>query len=417
MLIQQIDAIQLLDSRAIPTIEAIVTLDNGISAAAMVPSGASTGTYEAHELRDEGISYRGKSVNKAIQNIRTEINSVIIGIPATEQRQIDQAMIQLDGMPNKSRLGANAILSVSIAVARAAAKATDKPLFAYLSQNNQYSLPLPEIQIIGGGKHGNNALDIQDILIVCPQAGSLQEVFEITFDVYYAVADLLKARGLYSGMADEGGFYPRFRTHIEAIETVIEGVSKAGYKAGEQVVLSLDVAANNLCREERYHFALEGLQYSPEEFRSLMAKWCQDYPIRFLEDPLHEDDWQGWKELKSQLDPNLKLIGDDLFVTNKNRIQMGAESESANACLIKPNQIGTVSETLESIALVQELGWQPIVSARSGETEDPFIAHLAVGTNTGMIKVGSLPTCARTTKWNELLRISRQVETLAWTAK
>jgi enolase len=417
MLIQQIDAIQLLDSRAFPTIEAIVTLDNGIAATAMVPSGASTGTYEAHELRDRGKSYRGKSVEKAIDNIRNEISNALGGMPATAQKQIDEAMIQLDGTLNKSRLGANAILAVSMAVARAASQATGKPLYAYLSQDHRYSLPLPEIQIIGGGKHGNNALDIQDILIVCPQAGSLQEVFEMTFDVYYAVAELLKMRGLYSGMADEGGFYPRFRSHAEAIETVIEGISNAGYKVGGQIVLSLDVAANNLYRDGQYHFPLEGVQYAPEEFRSLMARWCRDYPIRFLEDPLHEDDWKGWNMLKSELDPNLKLIGDDLFVTNKQRIRRGAESESANACLIKPNQIGTITETLESIALVQELGWQPIVSARSGETEDPFITHLAVGTNTGMIKVGSLPTCARTTKWNELLRISRQVETMAWTAK
>ncbi|MDH3652605.1 MAG: phosphopyruvate hydratase, partial [Saprospiraceae bacterium] len=407
MIIKQIEALQVLDSRGIPTVEATITLENGTSASAMVPSGASTGTHEALELRDGVSSYRGKTVHGAISAIEGEIQDALKGFPISNQPMIDQCMINLDGTHKKARLGANAILAVSLAAARTAAFALNKPLYHYLSEDGKYTLPLPEIQIIGGGKHGNNALDLQDIMVVCPEAESLERVFEITFDVYNAVGDILKGRNLYSGLADEGGFFPQFDSHRQAFDTVVEGIEAAGYRPGVDVLLSLDVAANNLYRDGHYYLQLEDVRYSSGEFCELVADWCKAYPIGYLEDPVHEDDWNSWSALRATLDESILLVGDDLFVTNEARIRQGIDQKAANAALIKPNQIGTLTEAMDCLRVVQEAGWQSIVSARSGETEDPFIAHLAVGTKAGMIKVGALATCARTSKWNELLRISK----------
>lgn len=412
MKIRSIDAFQIFDSRGNPTLEAEVTLQNGAVGRGLVPSGASTGQFEALELRDGDPSrFRGKSVFQAIENVRGEIARELTGRDVFDQRGLDEAMIALDGTPAKSRLGANAILGVSMALADAAAKARELPLFRSLGHGT--TLPLPEIQILGGGAHAHWRIDIQDFLVIATGATSYQETLEITSNVFHAAGDILKSRGALFGAADEGGYWPEFATNEEGLATFAEAVEAAGYTLGREASLSLDIAASDLYDPESrtYRFALEDRTFTSGEFVDLLAGWCRDYRIASIEDPAADTDWEGWKRFSNQCGNSVQIVGDDLFTTNLARIREGIRQGSANAVLIKLNQIGTVTETIDAIRLTQEAGWAPIVSARSGETEDAFIAHLAVATDAGQLKVGSFCRSERMAKWNECLRIGRALGT------
>ena len=363
----------------------------------MVPSGASTGQFEALELRDGESRFRGQSVFNAVRNIHNEIGPALNGTDVSEQEKIDHCMIELDGTDNKSRLGANAILGVSMATARAAAVFQGKTLFDYLGHGQGCLLPLPEIQIIGGGAHANRRIDVQDFLLVAHGAKSYAESLEMTFNVYHATGDMFKARNRFYGLADEGGFWPVFEKNEDVFATFLEAIERAGYAPGKDVSISLDIAASDLYNEKSgtYRFSLEDKTFSSAEFADLMISWCEKYPVISLEDAMADTDWKGWEKVYNALGRKVQLIGDDLFTTNISRIKRGIEKSAANAVLIKPNQIGTVTETLEAIRLTQEAGWLPVVSARSGETEDAFISHLAVASNAGQLKVGSFARSER----------------------
>jgi enolase len=412
MKIQSVDAYQIFDSRGNPTIEAEVVLENGARGAGLVPSGASTGQYEALEMRDgDKARFRGKSVFKAIANVRGEIAKAVAGLDAADQRKLDEVLIALDGTPEKRRLGANAILGVSMAAANAAARAKGVELYEHLGAGEGTLLPLPEIQIIGGGAHANWRTDVQDFLLMAVGARDYAETLEITFNVFHATGDLMKERGKYFGCADEGGYWPEFATNEEVFETLVEGIQRAGYTPGKEAALSLDIAASDLYDEQakRYHFRMENRSFTSDEFADLMIAWCEKYPIVSIEDPMADTDWDGWGRVHRAIGGRVQLIGDDLFTTNVARIQDGISRGVANSVLIKLNQIGTVTETIEAIRLTQKAGWAPVVSARSGETEDAFIAHLAVATNAGQLKVGSFTRSERMVKWNECLRIARSL--------
>ncbi|MFT5465346.1 MAG: enolase [Verrucomicrobiales bacterium] len=407
MKITEVSALQIFDSRGNPTLEAHVRLDNGIVGRGLVPSGASTGQFEALELRDGTEQFRGKSVFGAVANVEGEIANALRGHDVFDQAAIDQALIDLDSTENKSRLGANAILGVSMAVASAAAGARGVPLFRSLGDGNL--LPLPEIQLLGGGAHANWRTDVQDFMIVAIGAISYREALEMTFNVYHAAGDILDERGLRFGLADEGGFWPEFKSNEEAFEICLRAIERAGYTPGEDIALSLDIAASDLFDGESYLFRSEDRKFDPDGFANLMIEWTERYPIISLEDPLADTEFDAWRQLNEAIGHRVQLIGDDLFTTNPKRIAEGIDRGLANAVLIKLNQIGTVTETLESIRLTQEAGWQPVVSARSGETEDAFISHLAVATNAGQLKVGSFARSERMAKWNEVLRIEREL--------
>ncbi|HSY42993.1 MAG TPA: phosphopyruvate hydratase [Candidatus Acidoferrum sp.] len=412
MKITFISARQVFDSRGHPTIETEVVLANGMHGRGSVPSGASTGQFEALELRDgDPKRFRGKSVYQAIANVQEIIAPALQGRDVFDQNALDEAMIALDGTTNKSRLGANAILSVSMAAANAAASARGEPLFAYLGQGSGNLLPLPEIQILGGGAHANWRTDVQDFLLIATGARSFAEVMEITHNVYHAAADILKERGNFFGVADEGGYWPEFKTNEEALQLMVEAIERAHYEPGRDAAISLDIAASDLFDEKTgtYHFKLEQRQFSNAEFAMLLEDWCGRYPIVSIEDPMADTDWNGWQMIFKRLGARLQIIGDDLFTTNLRRIQAGIEKGIANAVLIKLNQIGTVTETMKAIRLTQEAGWLPVVSARSGETEDAFISHLAVATNAGQLKVGSFSRSERMAKWNEVIRIESEL--------
>ncbi|HUA37825.1 MAG TPA: phosphopyruvate hydratase [Candidatus Sulfopaludibacter sp.] len=412
MKIASLSACQVFDSRGNPTIETVVTLANGMRGRGTVPSGASTGRFEAWELRDaDPTRFRGKSVFKAIANVQDVIAPALRGRDVFDQRGLDEAMMALDGTPNKSRLGANAILGVSMAAAQAAAATRGEPLFAYLGQGQGNLLPLPEIQILGGGAHANWRTDVQDFLLIATGARSFAEVMEITHNVYHAAGDILKQRGKYFGVADEGGHWPEFQTNEEPLQLLVEAIERAGYQPGRDAALSLDIAASDLFDEKtgKYRFALERRNFSSSEFAALLADWCARYPIISIEDPMADMDWAGWQMIFKALGRRVQVIGDDLFTTNLERIRTGIHKGVANAVLIKLNQIGTVTETIAAIRLTQEAGWLPVVSARSGETEDAFIAHLAVATNAGQLKVGSFSRSERMAKWNEVIRIEREL--------
>jgi len=409
MKISAIDAFQIYDSRGFPTLEVRVVLDNGSAGSGLVPSGASTGQFEAWELRDGKDGFLGKSVFRAIGHVRGEIAGRLRGMDAADQQGIDQAMIELDGTPNKHRLGANAVLGVSMAVARASAAARRQPLFEYLGGGKGCLLPLPEIQLIGGGAHAAWRTDVQDFLLIAVGAESYAETLEMTFNVYHTAGRLLRERGKLTGVADEGGFWPNFSSHREILDFTVEAIESAGYTAGRDLAISLDMAASDLFDTEtgQYRLALDQASYTPAEFIALQEGWCRDYPIVSIEDPLADDDWEGWVNFTRKLGKKIQVVGDDLFTTNPARIRQGIEQGAANAVLIKLNQIGTVSETLEAIRLARDAGWNPVVSARSGETEDAFISHLAVASNAGQLKVGSFSRSERMVKWNEVLRIQR----------
>jgi enolase len=406
--IAQVHAFQIFDSRGNPTVQADIILENGIRGHGLVPSGASTGSREALELRDgDPRHFRGKSVNKVIHNVNGEIAHAIRGMDCSDQGNLDETLIRLDGSPNKSRLGANAILAVSMAAAGACAKSQGKLLFECLAGGDGTLLPLPEIQIIGGGAHAQHRTDVQDFLLIAVGAQTYLQSLEMTFGVYNAARVLLADRGKLFGVADEGGFWPEFSNNEEVLAFLLEAIEAAGYKAGKDFQISLDIAATELfdSRTGAYRFAPENRQFTSGQFVDLMVQWCEKYPIISLEDPMAESDWQGWARIAAELGSKIQLVGDDLFCTNLALIQRGIEAGVANAVLIKPNQIGTVTETIQAIRLTQQAGWRPIISARSGETEDAFISHLAVATDAGQLKVGSFSRSERMAKWNEIIRI------------
>lgn len=408
MTIQSVDAYTIFDSRGNPTVEAEIVLTDGSRGRGVAPSGASTGQFEAHELRDcDPNKFRGKSVFKAVENVIQSIAPAIISQDVLEQRTIDQIMIDLDGTPNKSRLGANAILAVSTAVAAAAAESLGVPLYERLGSGTL--LPIPEIQMVGGGAHANWRVDIQDFLLIAMGANSYEETLEITFNTFREIGKIIEEKGRAYGAADEGGYWPEFDSHEDILQTVTDGIRRAGYEPGVDAGIALDVAASDLYDEsaQRYRLRLDGEELTSIQFADKLSRWCDTYPIISLEDPFADVDWDGWKVFFDRWGTGLQIIGDDLFTTNLARIKDGISAGIANAVLIKLNQIGTVSETLDAIELTKSVGWTPVVSARSGETEDAFISHLAVGTSAGQLKVGSFTRSERMVKWNEVLRIAR----------
>ncbi len=412
MIINSIHAYQVYDSRGTPTVEAEIELDTGETGRGTAPSGASTSQFEALELRDgDPARFCGKSVFRAIANVQREIAPALHGWDVRDQAGLDRVLIELDGTPSKSRLGANAILAVSMAAANAAAAALRLPLYDYLGQSHGTLLPLPEIQIIGGGAHANWRTDVQDFMLVPMGAASLQDAFEITFNVHRAAGDLMRRRGTVYGVADEGGYWPEFSTNEAVLQLMTDAIVVAGYKPGHDAAISLDIAASGLydLQTQLYSFRLEGRSFTSSQFVELQVAWCDRYSIVSIEDPMADTDWNGWSAIASSLRDHVQLIGDDLFTTNPARIREGIERDAANAVLIKLNQIGTVTETLDAIKLTQEAGWNPVISARSGESEDTFIAHLAVATNAGQLKVGSFARGERTAKWNEVIRIGRHL--------
>ena len=410
MRIANVHAFQIFDSRGNPTVQADVLLEGGIRGRGLVPSGASTGSHEAVELRDGDPSrFRGKTVQRAVQHVNHEIARAVQGMDSGDQAAIDRVLVELDGTPNKARLGANAILAVSMAVADAAANASGKMLFDSLSAGQGTLLPLPEVQIVGGGAHADHRTDVQDFLLVAMGSRSYLESLEMIFNAYHAAGEALKERKKLFGVADEGGYWPEFSSNEEVLQLLVEAIERAGYAPGRDLAISLDVAASDLFDAQTgvYRFAREDREFSSEQFAELMQGWCEKYPIVSLEDPMSESDWKGWARIYAALGDKIQLVGDDLFCTNLKLIQRGIDSGVANAVLIKLNQIGTVTETLAAIRLTQQAGWLPIISARSGETEDAFISHLAVATNAGQLKVGSFSRGERMVKWNEVIRIEQ----------
>ncbi len=413
--VQAVMAREILDSRGNPTIEAEVTLESGIKGRAAVPSGASTGAHEAVELRDGDASrYLGKGVLHAVENVNTIIAPALIGENACDQRTIDQILINLDGSPNKGQLGANAILSVSLAAARAAAASLGLPLYRYLGGTNACILPVPMMNIINGGAHADNNLDLQEFMIVPAGAESFAKSLRMGVETFHALKSVLKKKGYATGVGDEGGFAPNVKSNEEALELILEAIQKAGYKPGQQVYLALDVAASEFFEENKYHFKKSsGARMDADQVIKLYESWSKQYPIVSIEDGMAEDDWQGWIALTSALGEKIQLVGDDVFVTNLNRLQNGIADGVANSILIKLNQVGTLSETMDTIELAKVDGYTTVISHRSGETEDPFIADLAVATNAGQIKTGSASRTDRICKYNQLLRIEEELKSQA----
>jgi len=404
--IADIVAREILDSRGNPTVEVDVVLDNGAMGRAAVPAGASTGSHEAIELRDGDPSrFGGKGVRKAIDAVEGEIFDALSGLDATEQVKIDELMIDLDGTPNKSRLGANAILAVSLAVAKAAAAALGMPLFRYLGGTMARVLPVPQMNVINGGAHADNALDIQEFMIMPVGAGTMADAVRIGSEVFATLKKELAAAGHATNVGDEGGFAPDLASADQALGFLARAIEKAGYRAGEDVVFALDCAASEFFKDGIYVLAGEGKTFDAGGMTDYLAKLCATYPIVSIEDPCAEDDWEGWAHLTRTLGSEVQIVGDDLFVTNTDRLAQGIERRSANAILIKVNQIGTLTETLTAVELAHRANWRCVISHRSGETEDTTIADLAVATNCGQIKTGSLSRSDRTAKYNQLLRI------------
>ena len=407
--INKVKAREILDSRGNPTLEVDVELSDGTSGRAAVPSGASTGKYETVELRDGGPRLNGLGVLKAVKNVNQDIAKAISGMSATDQEAIDRRLIELDGTANKSRLGANAILGVSLAVAHAAANQTDTPLYRYLGNASSYTLPVPMMNILNGGRHAANSTDFQEFMIVPAGASSLHHALQIGTEIYHCLKKLLKDRGLNTNVGDEGGFAPSLPSNREAIETVVSAIEEAGYQPGKDCFIALDPAASEFYQDGRYVLPRDNASLSTSEMVDYYVKWVSDYPIISLEDGLAEDDWDGWQSLTEKLGDRILLVGDDLYVTNINRLSQGIRQKASNAILIKLNQIGTLTETIAAIRMAQDSGWTAIVSHRSGETEDTTIADLAVGLNTGLIKAGAPCRSERTAKYNRLLRIEEEL--------
>lgn len=413
--IQAIQALAILDSRGNPTVEAQVTLSDGTVALASVPSGASTGSREACELRDgDAKRYVGKGVNKACQHINEQIAPVLIGQEASQQTQVDAMLNQLDGTPNKTHLGANAILAVSLAVARAASLSLKQPLYRYLATTDALRLPIPLMNIINGGAHADNGLDIQEFMIVPAGAPCFSEALRYGVEIFHALKAKLKQAGLTTSVGDEGGFAPKLKGHEQALAFILEAVASVGLRAGQDVSLALDVASSEFYEGGSYHLGTENKHLDSAQMVDYLSTLAEHYPITSIEDGMAEQDWDGWRMLTERLGSRIQLVGDDLFVTNTSILQRGIADHIANAVLIKPNQIGTLTETLAAIAMAQQAGYGTVISHRSGETEDTFIADLAVATSAGQIKTGSLCRTDRVAKYNQLLRIEQALGRSAW---
>ena len=405
---------EILDSRGNPTVECDVLLESGTMGRAAVPSGASTGSREAIELRDgDKGRYLGKGVLKAVEHINTEISEAVLGLDASEQAFLDKTLIDLDGSDNKGRLGANATLAVSMAVARAAAEESGLPLYRYFGGMGAHLMPLPMMNVINGGAHANNNLDLQEFMILPVGAPTFRESIRYGAEVFHALRKIIDGRGMSTAVGDEGGFAPSVANHEAAIQLILEAIDKAGYKAGEQIAIGLDCAASEFHKEGKYHLDGEGLVLSAAEWTDILASWCDKYPIVSVEDGMAEGDWDGWKHLNDRLGKKVQLVGDDLFVTNTKILQEGIDKRIANSILIKINQIGTLTETFAAIEMAKRAGWTNVISHRSGETEDSTIADIAVGTNAGQIKTGSMSRSDRIAKYNQLLRIEEDLGDVA----
>ncbi len=404
--ITDVYAREIMDSRGNPTVEVEVYLEDGTIGRAAVPSGASTGQFEAVELRDgESPRYLGKGVLQAVANVNDIIGPAILGFDASEQVAIDRIMIELDGTPNKAKLGANAILGVSMAVARAAAESYDLPLFQYLGGTNAKELPVPMMNILNGGAHADNNVDIQEFMIMPIGASSFMEALRYCAEVYHTLKGVLKAKGLATGVGDEGGFAPNLGSNEEALQVITEAIEKAGLVVGKDIVFAIDAASSEFYKDGKYHLAGEGKVKTAAEMVEYYAELCEKYPIYSIEDGLAEEDWEGWKLLTDRLGKTVQLVGDDLFVTNTERLSRGIKEDTANAILIKVNQIGTLTETFDAIEMAKRAGYTAVISHRSGETEDSTIADIAVAVNAGQIKTGAPARSERVAKYNQLLRI------------
>ncbi len=413
--IEIVTAREILDSRGNPTVEAEVGLEDGSFGRAAVPSGASTGKYEAVELRDKAKKrYRGKGVERAVQNVNRVIAPALTGMSATDQRLVDRTLVELDGTDNKKKLGANAILGVSLAVARAAADSLYMPLYRYIGGTGVCRLPMPMMNILNGGAHAANNVDLQEFMIMPIGGKTFREALRIGTEVFHGLASVLKAKGYSTAVGDEGGFAPDLKSNDEAVEMVLAGIESAGYQPGKDVVMALDPASSEFYENGKYVFKKsDKSKRSPSDMIDFYADWVDRFPIVSIEDGLAENDWKSWKTMTERLGNRIQLVGDDLFVTNTKRIARGIREASANAVLIKLNQIGTLTETLDAIQMAHRAGWKAVVSHRSGETEDTFIADLAVATGTGQIKTGSLCRSERVCKYNQLLRIEDELGDMA----
>ncbi|MEN9781818.1 MAG: hypothetical protein RL014_2966 [Pseudomonadota bacterium] len=405
---------EILDSRGNPTVECDVLLESGTMGRAAVPSGASTGSREAIELRDGDKSrYLGKGVLKAVGHINTEISEAVLGLDASEQAFLDKTLVDLDGSDNKGRLGANATLAVSMAVARAAAEESGLPLYRYFGGMGSLQLPVPMMNVVNGGAHANNNLDLQELMIIPVGAPSLREALRYGAEVFHALKKIIHDKGMSIAVGDEGGFAPNVANHEAAIQMILEAIDKAGYTAGEQIALGLDCASSEFFKDGKYHLEAEGLQLDAAQWTDMLATWVDKYPIISIEDGMAEGDWDGWKHLTERLGKKVQLVGDDLFVTNTKILREGIDKGIANSILIKINQIGTLSETFAAIEMAKRANYTAVISHRSGETEDSTIADIAVGTNAGQIKTGSLSRSDRMAKYNQLLRIEEDLGDVA----
>ena len=406
---------EVLDSRGNPTVECDVLLESGVMGRAAVPSGASTGSREAIELRDgDKQRYGGKGVLKAVEHINTEISEAVLGLDASEQAFLDKTLIDLDGTENKSRLGANAMLAVSMAVARAAAEESGLPLYRYFGGMNGNMLPVPMMNVINGGAHANNSLDLQEFMILPVGAPSFREALRYGAEVFHALKKIIDGKGMSTAVGDEGGFAPSVENHEAAIQLILQAISDAGYTAGQDIVLALDCASSEFYKDGMYVLEGEGgLKLSADQWTDMLATWCDKYPIISIEDGMAEGDWDGWKLLTEKLGQKVQLVGDDLFVTNTKILKEGIDKHIANSILIKINQIGTLTETFQAIEMAKRAGYTAVISHRSGETEDSTIADIAVGTNAGQIKTGSLSRSDRMAKYNQLLRIEEDLGDMA----
>ncbi len=410
MKIQQIKAREVLDSRGNPTIEADVILDNGVMGSAMVPSGASTGQREALELRDGDKSrYLGKGVLKAVEYVNTEINQALVGSDVSNLSTIDQMMIDLDGTDTKSRLGANAILAVSLACAHAHANANNQPLYSSLEVEGDFQLPVPMMNIINGGEHANNSVDIQEFMIIPAGAPNFKEALRYGTEVFHHLKSVLESQGMNTAVGDEGGFAPDLASNEDAIKVILEAIESAGYIAGKDIFIGIDAASSEFYENGTYNLASENISLSSEEFVDYLANWVENYPIISIEDGMDENDWEGWDLLTKKVGAKVQLVGDDLFVTNASILAQGIEKDIANSILIKVNQIGTLTETFSAMSMATKAGYTCVMSHRSGETEDTTIADLAVATGCGQIKTGSLSRSDRLAKYNRLLRIEEEL--------
>jgi len=408
-IIEDVRAIELLDSRGNPTVGAVVTLSSGVQGAAAVPSGASTGVHEAVELRDGGSRYLGKGVLQAVAHVNDDIAPSIVGMDALDQAGLDAALITLDGTPNKQRLGANAMLAVSLATARAAASVMELPLYRYLGGNNARTLPVPLMNVLNGGKHADNNVDMQEFMLVPAGFENFAEGLRAGVETFHQLKKVLSARGYNTNVGDEGGFAPNLESNQEAIEVLLEAVEKAGYSAGEQIFIALDPASSEFYADGVYHLEAENKKLDADGMIGYWEEWLSKYPIISLEDGLAEDDWRGWAAMTKRLGERVQLIGDDLFVTNVEFLQRGIDEHVANAILVKVNQIGTLTEAMDAIELAKGHGYRNVISHRSGETEDAFIADLAVAVNAGQIKTGSASRSDRLAKYNRLLKIEAEL--------